>query len=193
MERIEWQSISGPGVRKYMCHYCDHTVAADKGWYAKTSVGNIHAFLFACPNCQRPTFFEPDGTQIPSPRVGRSVKGVTDAAIEKLYNEARDCAMVGAHTAAVLLCRKLLMNVAVQHGAVAGRSFVEYVDHLAANGYVPPNGKAWVDQIRKKGNEATHEIPLISQADAQQILTFVEMLLRFIYEFPSMLTPPPSP
>lgn len=190
MDRINWQEIGNHAARKYLCHYCDHTVASDKGWYATTGINNRLAWLYACPNCQRPTFFEPDGTQIPSPRIGRPVKAITDPAVEKLYNEARDCTMVGAHTAAVLLCRKLLMNVAVQHGAKAGQSFVDYVDHLAANGYVPPNGKAWVDQIRKKGNEATHEIPSINQNDSQQILTFVEMLLRFIYEFPSMLTPP---
>ncbi|MES2908329.1 MAG: DUF4145 domain-containing protein [Pseudomonadota bacterium] len=189
MTHIEWQQITSPAVRRYVCHYCDHTVAADKGWYAATNVSNVRAWVFACPNCQRPTFFETDHTQIPSPRIGRSVKGVTDPNVERLYNEARDCSMVGAHTAAALLCRKLLMNIAVQHGAKVGLPFAAYVDYLAANGFVPPNGKGWVDQIRKKGNEATHEIPSINQADAQQLLTFVEMLLRFIYEFPSMLTP----
>lgn len=79
------------------------------------------------------------------------------------------------------------MNIAVQHGAQSGQSFVSYVDYLEKNGYVPPNGKEWVDLIRQKGNEATHEIELMTQADAAQILHFVEMLLRFIYEFPSML------
>lgn len=84
------------------------------------------------------------------------------------------------------------MNIAVQHGADAGLSFVEYVDFLASKGFVPPNGRAWVDQIRRKGNEATHEIPAIKQEDAIQLLTFAEMLLRFVYEFPSMLTASPD-
>ncbi len=92
-----------------------------------------------------------------------------------------------------LLARKLLMNIAVQHGAAAGRTFAEYVDHLAANGFVPPNGKPWVDQLRTKGNEATHEIHQTSQADARQVLTFAEMLLRFVYEFPSMVGPTGKP
>jgi hypothetical protein len=190
---IFWANIQNLIARKYLCHYCDHKVAADKGWHAKTRMSNVHAWLFACPNCRRPTFFEADGTQIPAPRIGRPVNGIDNPGVEGLYNEARDCSMVGAHTAAVLLCRKLLMNVAVQKGANPGLTFVQYVDHLATSGYVPPNGKAWVDQIRKKGNEATHEIPSITHADAQQILTFVEMLLKFVYEFPSMLTPPASP
>jgi hypothetical protein len=164
-------------------------VAADKGWYAATLASNSKAYVFICPNCHRPTFFDSDGTQVPSPRIGHTVQAITDKAVENLYNEARDCSMVGAHTAAVLLCRKLLMNVAVQQGAQPGQAFAQYVDHLAESGFIPPNGRAWVDQVRKKGNEATHEIPSIGSSDAQQIITFVEMLLRFIYEFPSMLTP----
>ena len=40
---------------------------------------------------------------------------------------------------------------------------------------------------RKKGNEATHEIAIMNQPDAKELLSFVEMLLRFIYEFPSMI------
>lgn len=88
------------------------------------------------------------------------------------------------------------MNIAVSQGAKEGLSFAKYVDHLASNGYVPPNGKTWVDHIRKKGNEATHEIPDMSRDDAVDLITFTEMLLKFIYEFPNRVptpTPPASP
>ena len=83
------------------------------------------------------------------------------------------------------------MNIAVDQSAPSGRSFVEYVEFLAANGYVPPNGKHWVDHIRKKGNEATHEIALMNENDARELLIFVEMLLRFVYEFPKMVLAKP--
>ena len=76
------------------------------------------------------------------------------------------------------------MNIAVSLGSKVGEPFIFYVDYLAANGYVPPNGKGWVDHIRKKGNEATHEILLMKQADAEELISFLEMLLKFIYEFP---------
>lgn len=84
------------------------------------------------------------------------------------------------------------MNIAVQEEAKEGLKFIEYVNHLSDKGYVPPNGKHWVDHIRKKGNEATHEIALMNQEDARDLLGFVEMLLRFIYEFPQMV-PQPQP
>ena len=44
-----------------------------------------------------------------------------------------------------------------------------------------------VSPWRKRGNEATHEIKLMSQTDAKELLTFIEMLLRFVYEFPAMV------
>jgi hypothetical protein len=84
------------------------------------------------------------------------------------------------------------MNLAVAQGAREGLKFVEYVNYLSERGYIPPHGKDWVDHIRKKGNEATHEIALMNENDARNILTFTEMLLRFVYEFPAMLNPNPS-
>jgi hypothetical protein len=77
------------------------------------------------------------------------------------------------------------MNVAVAQGAPENRNFMEYVEYLADNGYVPPNGRGWVDHIRRKGNEANHEIALMSRTDGEDLITFAEMLLKFIYEFPA--------
>jgi Domain of unknown function (DUF4145) len=76
---------------------------------------------------------------------------------------------------------------AVAQGAPENQTFMAYVEHLAASGYVPPHGKGWVDHIRKKGNEANHEIVLMEKDDAQELISFVEMLLKFIYEFPSRI------
>ncbi|UQQ31890.1 DUF4145 domain-containing protein [Enterobacter bugandensis] len=81
----------------------------------------------------------------------------------------------------------MLMNIAVNQGAKEGLKFIEYVTYLSDNGYTPPNGKHWVDHIRKKGNEATHEITVMSENDAKELIVFIEMLLRFIFEFPSMV------
>jgi hypothetical protein len=83
------------------------------------------------------------------------------------------------------------MNIAVAQGATEGLKFIEYVNHLADKGYIPPNGRGWVDHIRKKGNEATHEIALMTQADAEELLAFTEMLLKFVYEFPSRVPSTP--
>jgi hypothetical protein len=77
------------------------------------------------------------------------------------------------------------MHIAVEQGAKVGESFLTYVEFLASSGYVPPNGKGWVDHIRQKGNEANHEIKLMTVEDATELISFSEMLLKFIYEFPN--------
>ena len=79
------------------------------------------------------------------------------------------------------------MNIAVSQGADEGQKFIQYVEFLAENGFVPPNGRGWVDHIRQKGNEATHEIVQMSKDDATELISFTEMLLKFIYEFPAKI------
>ena len=41
---------------------------------------------------------------------------------------------------------------------------------------------------KKKGNEANHEITLMDENDARDLIIFIEMLLKFIYEFPNMIS-----
>lgn len=139
---------------------------------------------------QSPSFFESGANPIPGVAYGRSVPNVPGDTTT-LYEEARKSTAVANHTAAVLLCRKILMHIAVDHGAKPGQSFVEYVEHLANNGFVPPNGKGWVDQIRKKSNEANHEIVVMESIDSKGLLTFIEMILTFLYDFPSRIQPSP--
>jgi len=133
--------------------------------------------------CKKPSYFE-GGKQVPGVAPGVEVNHLPPD-IKDLYREARNCVSVGSNTAAVLTCRKLLMNIAVAQKAEENKSFVSYVQYLADHGYVPPNGKGWVDHIRSKGNEANHEIRLMNQSDAEELISFCEMLLKFIYEFPN--------
>ncbi len=79
------------------------------------------------------------------------------------------------------------MNIAVAKGAPEGLSFIKYVEYLSENNYVPPDGKEWVDHIRTKGNEAAHEISSITENDAKDLITFIEMLLKIIFEFPASI------
>ena len=141
-----------------------------------------------CPLCKRPTYFE-GVTQVPGVAFGEPVKALPND-IEKLYAEARSSCSASVYTGAVLLLRKLLMNVAVNLGAAPNQTFMSYVEYLSAQGYVPPNGKGWVDHIRKKGNEANHEITIMTASDAQELVVFAEMLLKFVYEFPQRVPQP---
>lgn len=180
-----WGDITPHG---YTCGYCNKVVASNKGWYHHAGIG--YGAVYICPHCDQPTYVKHD-LQVPGAAPGNVVAGLPKD-IAALYEEARQCIGVDSHTAAVLTCRKLLMNIAVGLKAPPGQKFIEYVEYLAQNGYVPPNGKVWVDHIRLKGNEATHEIVLMSKADSADLISFTEMLLKFIYEFPSRVPTPPA-
>jgi hypothetical protein len=156
------------------------------GYIAQGSptIPQVIGFLYICPGCSKPTFFDHVGSQIPGVAPGNEVDHLPTG-VDSLYTEARKSAGAGAHTAAVLACRKLLMNIAVDRGAKPGGSFLSYVEYLSDQNYVPPNGKGWVDHIRAKGNEATHEIKVMTPQDSADLIGFAEMLLKFVFEFPA--------
>ncbi|CAN1211711.1 hypothetical protein TUMEXPCC7403_16020 [Tumidithrix helvetica PCC 7403] len=54
---------------------------------------------------------------------------------------------------------------------------------------MPPNSKTWVDRIRLRGNEANHEIALMEEVDAKELLLFTEILLKLFYTLPKMAAP----
>ncbi len=176
----KWSSVGSHNPRKFKCGYCDSQVGSEKGYYSEQDTSRR---IFICPACFRPTFFE-EGKQFPGAAYGNKVDSLPED-IKVLYDEARRAISVTSFTGAVMLCRKILMNIAVSQKAPIGQTFIQYVEYLAQNGFIPPNGKHWVDHIRKKGNEANHEITVMSETDAQELISFVEMLLKFIYEFPS--------
>jgi hypothetical protein len=185
-----WHSATSLASKSYTCGYCGNPLASQKG-YAATQYpdgsGQRLAYIYVCHFCNNPTYFDINGYQVPGSAFGRPVEHVPEQDVAPLYEEARNCMKVNAYTAAILCCRKLLMNIAVKQGAKEGRRFAEYVSYLADSGFLPPNGKKWVDEIRKKGNEATHEIAIMTREDAEELIEFSEMLLRFIYEYPTRI------
>lgn len=102
-----------------------------------------------------------------------------------MYDEARDAAGAGAYTAAVMVCRKMLMNIAVREGAKEGLYFAQYIEHLESEGFFSPKAKKFVSYVRELGNEANHAIQPRSEADAVAVIEFVGGLLRHNYDLPA--------
>lgn len=191
MSRYRWDKPDSIATANYACGYCSHRVASDRGWKLfSESDGRQSGGAYVCPECRCPTFIFPEGSgQYPDVAYGSPVPNVPNE-LHRLYEEARSCTASGCYTSAVLTLRKMLMNIAAAKGADEGLQFIAYVNFLETNHYTPPNSREWVDHIRKKGNEATHEIALMTADDARELVTFVEMLLRFNFEFPSKFKAP---
>jgi hypothetical protein len=184
-----WSQVQGVSPAEWDCGYCSAHVGSDRGWWIQTN-GPDRCHIRICSNCLGPTFFLPGNAEYsPSPLPSREIANVP-ADLASLFNEARASAGAGASTSAVLTCRKILMHIAVEEGAKPDLSFVSYVDFLQKNHYSPPKSDAWVDAIRQLGNEANHEIKLMTSHDARVVIKFVEMLLQFLYEAPGMVAGP---
>jgi DNA-directed RNA polymerase subunit RPC12/RpoP len=176
----QWYNIQDVESKSYKCGFCGHGVASAKGYPDRST---NYKRIRICPHCENPTYFG-NGIQIPEVAPGNEIAHLPES-VNQLYKEARNCVSIQAYTSSGLSCRKLLMSIAVSQGADEGKSFFQYVEFLANSGYVPPNGRGWVDHIRKRGNEATHEIVVMNKEIAEELISFIEMLLKFIYEFPA--------
>lgn len=194
MPDLSWNDVSGVPPRGYVCGYCGHRVGPDRGYIATHSDSGLREslFIYICSACRQPTYFDKRSRQWPGGPVGTPVYGLPED-VATVYEEARRCMAVAAYSTAMMACRKLLMHIAVEKGAGKNENFKSYVEWLAQNHYVPPGGNAWVDEIREKGNEANHEIKLVDRDNAEHVLAFVEMLLKFIYEMPARLAPSTTP
>ena len=150
LAQYDWPHGHRIAKRAFVCSYCSRHVASDKGLalvknsrLADADIEEIKMVLggsYICPNCKGATFIIPDGRHFPSPVLGESV-GSVPSEMNTLYEEARRCKSRNCYTATALLCRKMLMNIAVENGAKEGLSFVNYVDYLVEENHISPKWK----------------------------------------------------
>ncbi len=171
------------------CGYCGGIVAPHMGYKIKQDdqTGMTIAYIYECPHCKNPIiYFCRNKTVIPGSMFGRDIKNLPDS-IQTLYSECRTCYANQCYTASQMIARTLLMHIAVEQGADDNQSFAYYVNYLESKGYIPPNGKAWVDFIRTSGNVANHEVIIKEREETEKVITFLSTLLLFIYELPNEL------
>ncbi len=184
-----WHGVTSLTPMKFKCAYCESEVASNVG-YNIIAAQNYHPRLYVCPFCAGPNIihFQHARGWLTAAPIGNPVPKLPED-VEAIYEEARRTTQVGCYTATVLLLRKLLMHIAVAENAEENLSFKQYIQYLADNHFISPKNRHWVDLIREKGNEANHEIKISSREDAQELLDFSEMLLRFIYQYASPAAP----
>lgn len=175
------------GGRSFTCGYCANQVASSSGLQTE----HYAAAVLVCPHCNGPTFFGSDGSQWPGPKVGSTITHLAPD-VEAIYEQARSSIAANAYTGSVMLCRKLLMHVAVEKGAKEDLSFQKYAEYLVSEHYAPRGADVWLDYIRRRGNEANHELVIMNNEDAIGVLKFTEMLLRSVYELPALVPLPPA-
>lgn len=153
-----------------------------------------HVSWLRCAVCLKGTVANMDAVS-PSAQVLRDPRGLPPAEMQ-IWGEVRACLGVGASAAAVMLCRKLLLHVAVEHGLPAenakGRSpnFFEAVQHLEQEGIITAKMRPWVDRIKDVGNDANHELTPITAEQAKDVSQFTLQLLVLAYELDALMADP---
>jgi len=152
-EKFSWISVGNVYPKSFTCGHCGNQIASNFGYGGSGVNSNRSSSIYICHFCTRPTYFDPDGEQIPGKAYGNDINEISDKGIQALFHEARNATSSNCYTAAILCCRKLLMHIAVSKGAKVGESFADYVEYLSKNNFVPPDAKIWVDHIRKNSRE----------------------------------------
>ena len=138
-----------------------------------------------CPNCGEGSVKLRTGAVYPAAPVGAPLKGLPTE-VDGAWREAGTAFSVSAYTACEMMCRKLLMHVAVDKaGSKPGKHFVEYVNDLESAGLIISRLKPLLDRVKDRGNEANHQIPSSSEKDSRWTLTVTRYLLEGVYQLPS--------
>lgn len=112
-----------------------------------------------------------------------------------IWEEARACLGSGAYMATVMLCRKLLLHIAVANGLAPedargySPGFAECVAHLETAGVITKNMLEFVEPIKDVGNAANHKIVAVTQEQAEAVAKFTEHLLVIAYELKKATKP----
>jgi len=167
----------------YKCARCERDIVGAVVAFATYGGDNVR--WLQCPRCGDGAVQSIDGNIYPGVAFGVKLDGLPED-VELAYTEARNCMAVDAYGACELVCRKILMCVAVEKGAKEGESFSGYLTYLCEKGFITDAMMGWVEIIRENGNKATHEIEKVDKGRAESTIMFTAELLRIVYEMDFM-------
>ena len=172
--------IAHGGLLRAWQHYvCGHCGTAVVGWVVAQAMVDYQRQWLLCPQCGMGSVRN-DNTILPPPQTFPNVDGLPER-IAGLYGEARMSFESQIYTGCEILCRKILMNVAVDKGAKPDKKFVQYVAYLESNGHVVSSLKNMATVVKDNGNAAAHEIDPPSRERAEYTLKFTRRILDTVY------------
>ncbi|MBM2824859.1 MAG: uncharacterized protein HW402_523 [Dehalococcoidales bacterium] len=170
------------GQHTYLCAHCNTMTSGLV--VARYYYSGLNVDWLICTGCGHGSVLD-NGNIYPNSKFGPIIEGLPKEVLQT-YEEARRCFSVSAFTACELICRKILMHVAVDKGAKENEAFTYYLSKLGEQGYITPPMTQWVALISKHGGKATHLIETPDRKRAESTLMFTAELLRLIYEMDYM-------
>ena len=177
LKSVVRQPTLGHRTQNYVCGHCKIHV----GGLVVAYMLNSPTQWLLCTSCGHGSVQTEEDTIHPLPLPAPRVEDLPSE-VGQAYDEARKTFAVQAHTGCELLCRKILMNVAVDKGADEGKKFAYYVNYLKDGGHITASMKGMADIVRENGNQATHEIKQPDKARVEMTLEFTANVLWSVYE-----------
>ena len=121
---------------------------------------------------------------LPSATVSRDIP----APISGTFDEAARTLAAGCPRASAVMARRTLEAICVEQGAESG-TLAERLSALATSGRLQPTLAEWAKEVRLIGNLGAHFDPIddVNRGDAQQLISFLRELLKYLYELPAEL------
>ena len=101
--------------------------------------------------------------------------------VDLAYKEARLCISHDLHTATVMVCRKIIMALAVDLGAVEGLSYKKYIKYILDTD-LATSIIGVLEPIRVHGNQANHDLEPSSEEVAEDVFMLTTAFLHTIRE-----------
>ena len=120
------------------------------------------------------------------PSIEVSVSSDIPRSIASAYREAVRAYHSGCYRAAAVMARRTLEAVTEQKGEPKG-PLVKRLKNLVSSQRIDPSLESWSREIRLVGNAGAHFDPInnVSKEDADDIISFIRQILRFLYEIPA--------
>jgi hypothetical protein len=113
----------------------------------------------------------------------RSVSEIVPGTLLREQQEAQKCLKAGAYTAAVVMVRRTLEGVCVQHG-ITKKPLQKAFQEMQETGLIEGRLLEWAQELRILGNEGAHfSGRAVSRQDAEDSLALAEALLDYLYVF----------
>lgn len=179
----QWKNLDKLSSKTFVCCNCGKEIASNQGYVGFSNHDALpHFHIYICHCCYAPNVFDALESPLVEPRIGKEIANLPEN-VSNLYNEARACLQAGAFTAAAMLMRKMLMDIAVAEGIAKNLTFAQYVDALCKEGIVPRKARHLAEAVRKLGNDVNHELQTAKPEETEDLFKFIEMLLEVNYEF----------
>lgn len=159
----------------------------------------------ACRNCEQPTIVieeqyindKPSRDGISSgtvnwrgffwwPFFNMSLDKSLPIRIQEIIREAKINYSTQCYRSSAVMSRRALEAIASEKGEAKGNLF-QKINNLRNNGVLDKNLGEWATEIRLIGNSGAHYDPIndVSKDDANQIILFIEELVKYLYVMPA--------